>query len=83
MSGLLPVFLRREPTMDETYARYVKPDGKKRKPFDVVIYRDAAATNRVGQWRWDCSKPRKGCKTVTFNCFKWEANWLPDLEEVQ
>jgi hypothetical protein len=64
---LLPLYLRREPAPGEP--------GR----FEVVIYRDEQMTVRAGRWLWWSSqKPRRGCKTITFNCFNWRAVWVPD-----
>lgn len=79
--GMLPVYLRREPTTDAlTRASY-----EGRKPFDVVAYGDMTPdgpTSVKGRWHWDRkSKPRPGCKTITLNCWRWRAIWLPDVVE--
>jgi len=65
---LLPLYLRREPTTDT------------RAPsrLDVVAYRDPACTARAARWPWFYKRPRRGSKTVMFNCWRWRAVWLPD-----
>lgn len=94
IAGLLPVYLRREPTLDvQTQASYKGV----RRPFDVVAYRAAVAydpdyakngrtwfepAEAIGRWPWYYSnKPRPGRKTVTLNCFNWRVIWLSDIVE--
>lgn len=80
MTDLLPVYLRREPTVERDAPRYGA-----RLAFDVVAYSDPAARVRIGRWPWFYKdKPRKGLKQATtrvLNCWRWRVVWLPDLEE--
>ena len=75
--NLLPLYLRREPTTDDVLLR-MAPKARK---LDVQTYRDAACTNPIARWPWHYSqgKPRRNCRTVTVNCYRWQAVWLPDL----
>jgi hypothetical protein len=73
---LLPLYLRKEPTRDTVLKNYA-PDAER---FDVVAYKDEDCTQRAGHWSWWSSqKPTRSYKTVTYNCFKWQAVWLPPV----
>lgn len=75
---MLPLYLRREPTTDPVTLAH-DPDAARRR--DVVAYSDPACTIRKGRWPWHHStKPRRNCRTVTLNCFRWAAHWLPDAD---
>ena len=79
--GLLPLYLRFEPTTDpatlESYGQAglaVPADHR-----DVVAYRDEAMTDRRACWRWhDRTRPRKGRRTVTLNGWTWRPVWRPE-----
>lgn len=82
--GLLPVFLRFEPTSDpatlESYGQARLPVPADHR--DLVIYRDAALSERLGCWRWhDRTRPKKGARVVTLNGFHWRPEWRPTLRE--
>jgi len=77
MAERLKIYVRREPTTDE----YALREGVKGK-FDVVAYKDEAATQFVGRWVWANSPPREGQRLVMLNCYEHEAIWLRDLPEV-
>lgn len=82
--GLLPLFLRFEPTTDpatlESYGRAGLPVPADHR--DVVAYRDAACTDRAARWAWHRSdRPRKGRRTVTLNGWQWRPEWRPALKE--
>ena len=71
---MIPLYLRREPTTDYVLLGF-HPDGAGKR--DVVAYSDEAATQIKVRWPWYFeSKPRKGRKYVTFNCYRWAAIWL-------
>lgn len=72
MTGLLPLYLRREPT--------TLPNSAGRQ--DVAAYRDQGATEPCARWPWHYRKPDRRNRFVMFNCYRWEAVWLPDLVEV-
>lgn len=76
--GLHPLYLRFERTTDrETLQQW--PDTIKQ---DVVAYRDEAMTDRAAVWPWFLStRPRKGSRTVTLNCYRWRPVWKPALKE--
>lgn len=80
---LLPLYVRREPTTETMPSvAYGIPGASARKHFDVVVYRDPECLQCVGRYPWQYkSNPRVGCKSIVFNCWKWEARWLPDLIE--
>lgn len=70
MMGLLPLYLRREPTTEPLTRATIDKHARgphKRYPFDVVAYRsesDMAAGKECGRWPWDRSfKPRYRCKS--------------------
>ena len=74
---MLTLFLRREPTEDWVWHKY--GDGSVR--WDVVGYRDAQAERVAFRCPWhSASRPRKGQKTVMFNCYRWNAVWLQDQQ---
>lgn len=81
LGGLLPLYLRREPSTDPKAPAYGA-----RRAFDVVAYSDPEATRRKARWSWWASdKPRKGAKqasTRVLNCFRWSVIWLPEVVEV-
>lgn len=75
--GLLPLYLRREPTTDGVLLEQC-PNARR---FDVVAYADPAATVRKARWPWHYStKPDRRYRRVTLNCFIWRAVWLPAIE---
>lgn len=77
-STLILRYLRKEPTNDTILKAYAP----KARRYDVVAYGDSKAeTAPVARWPWfyTDSKPRKGRRTVTLNCFTYAAVWLPDL----
>lgn len=74
MTGLLPVFARREPTNDSV-ARALKIRNKK----DVVFYKDAACTQFFCRWPWHQTPPRSTKKKVTLDCYQWAVNWCTPL----
>jgi hypothetical protein len=68
---LLELFLSREPTTDAVTLKYF-PTAKKR---DVVARRTPTGPI-IARWPWHRkTKPRKGCRAVTLNCFVYLANW--------
>jgi hypothetical protein len=73
----LTLFFRREYTTDSVLKRYART----RKIFDVQAYKDRACTKPYARFMAGTTKPRKGCRYVTVNCFRWHARWLPDLEQ--
>lgn len=82
--GLLPLYLRFEPTTDPATLELYRISGQPVPATcrDVVCYRDEAMTDRRGCWRWtDPRRPRKGARTVTLNCFQWRPVWKPALKE--
>ena len=82
MTGLLPLYLRREPTLDPVAIQHKASFRGGRLPKDVVAYRDSECTVRAFCCPWHYStKPRRNQRRVTFNCWIWEARWLPDKEE--
>lgn len=81
--GLIPLYLRFEPTTDpatlESYGRAgMKVPANHR---DVVAYRDEGMTERAAVWRWHSARPRKGARVVTLNGFHWRPVWRPALKE--
>ena len=80
---LLPLYIRREPTSDAmTRAAHARYGG--RLPLDTVAYRDPQCSVMAGRWPWHyaASKPRYRCRSITLNCYRWGAVWLPDAMEV-
>lgn len=74
---LLTLYLRREPTIDSVWAAY----GDGRRKWDVVAYRDAGATTPAGRFLWfSVTRPRRGARRMTLNCWRWNVVWLPDRE---
>ena len=71
----LTLYLRREPTTDSTWLKY--GTGER---YDIQAYGDKDATDPVGRFIWSNTKPRKGCKTVVLNCFRWRVVWLSDAK---
>jgi len=93
-ANLLPIYLRREPTTDvRTSASYKgrRPFDVVAYRAEVQYDPDYAdngrtwfgpSTEACGRWPWFYSdKPRHGCKTIMFNCWKWRAVWLSDVVE--
>lgn len=80
MGGLLPLYLRREPSVDPHAPTY-----KGRRAFDVVAYSHEDATGFRARWAWHVKgRPRPGRKQATtriLNCFRWSVIWLPDVVE--
>ena len=81
--GLLPLYLRFEPTTDaptlESYGQAGLPVPADHR--DVVAYRDEACTQIAARWPWHYStRPRKGARVVTFNCYRWRPVWRPALK---
>lgn len=75
--NLLTVYLRREPTTDDTVWKYAPTVAKRKR--DIVAYRDKACNTRFARWPWfSTSKPRHGSKVVVLNCWKWSAVWLAE-----
>lgn len=70
----LTLFLRREPSTN--------PQWSSAGLHDVCCYRDKAATDFVARFTWSYNRPRKGCKRVVLNCYRWNVVWLPDAKEV-
>lgn len=74
-----PLYMRREPTTDARTAAAEEFAPQRR--FDVVAYKDQAATKAAGRWPWYyTSKPDKRRRWQMLNCFLYRAVWLPDLE---
>ena len=80
VGGLLPLYLRREPSTHPDAPSY-----KGRRAFDVLAYSDAAGKRRKAYWPWfRTDKPRNGkrqASTIVLNCFRWTIIWLPDVVE--
>lgn len=78
LDGLMPRYLRREPSIDPK-----APTHRGRFAFDTVAYADPEATQPKARWPWHVKdKPRPGRKasrTVTINCTRWRVVWLPDV----
>lgn len=77
---MLPLYLRREPTIDPPLQPGWPglPTGAKR--FDVVAYADPEATQHKARWPWHYrSKPDRRFRRVMLNCYRWRVVWLPDL----
>jgi hypothetical protein len=69
---MLNLYLRTEPTTDQTTIARCAARGR----FDVVAYRDANCTTMAARWPWYySSKPKRGARHVTFNCYRWKAIW--------
>jgi len=75
MTGLIPLYFRREPTTDRTLLEMCP----KAKRFDVVAYSDPDMTQRKARWPWYYRKPDRRFKRVTLNCWQWQAVWCPDV----
>jgi hypothetical protein len=76
---MLTLYARREPTTDAETLRMC-PDAARRR-YDVVIYRDAAATARAGRYPWFYrSKPRRNQRFTMLNCWRYRLVWLPDVK---
>ena len=75
---MLPLYLRREPTTDHLLIERNATAGA----LDVVAYRDPACTRRAARWPWHFRRPDRRNRYVTFNCYRWRAVWLPDMEGV-
>lgn len=66
MSAKPTVFLRHEPTTDPVF-----------KGMDVVVYHDRECTQLFGIFRpWLSNRPNKRSRSVTINCFRWDAVWV-------
>lgn len=71
-SGLIPVFARREPTLDP----YARQYGLTKK-LDTVIYRDEQCTKVFVRYFWHRNDaPRMSTRRITLNCFNWGHCWL-------
>ncbi len=79
IDGLLPLYLRREPTTDPIALERCTGEGRR----DVVAYADPACTMRRARWSWHSSRPDRRCRRVTLNCWYWRAVWLADVEIAQ
>lgn len=80
LGGLLPLYLRREPSRDPHAPTY-----QGRRAFDVAAYANPEATRERARWPWHARRrprpgPRQATK-ITLNCFYWRAVWLPDVVE--
>lgn len=69
---LLPVFVRKEPTVD-TVAISHGLRGKQ----DTVYYRDETCTQKVARLPWHFSgHPTKRTRSVMLNCFRYAVRWV-------
>jgi hypothetical protein len=69
---LLTLYARKAPTTDSVAIQYGLK-GKK----DTVLYRDRECTKPAARWPWHYSNcPRRGQRTVMFNCWRWKLEWL-------
>lgn len=69
---MLNLYLRQEPTTDHTTIERNAAQGR----LDIVAYRDEACSVLAARWPWHySSKPRRGFRTVMFNCWRWRAVW--------
>lgn len=80
---MLAMYLRREPTADAMTRTACSRYGG-RLPLDTVAYRDPQCRVIAGRWPWhyQASKPRRGCRSIMLNCYRWAAVWLPDQQEL-
>ena len=71
------LYARREPTTDSVSIQYVPPRQLARLR-DVVLYRDAQATDRAARipWHYTSSIPRRSAKTIMLNCFRYRLQWI-------
>jgi len=77
---MLSVYLRKEPTTDDVSRKMFPKESKSWK--DVQAYHDKECTKPFGRFmHYYKSKPDRRNKYVTLNCFRYNAVWLPDLEE--
>lgn len=75
MTGLIPLYLRKEPTTDSTLLT-MAPKAEK---LDVVAYSDPGMTQVKARWPWYYRKPDRRFKRVRLNCYDWQAVWCPDV----
>lgn len=73
LNGLLPLYLRREPTTDPLLIQHGHAD-----KLDVVAYSDPECTQRKARWNWFTTPPTRANKRVMFNCWYWRVVWLDD-----
>ncbi|PKO66669.1 MAG: hypothetical protein CVU22_14880 [Betaproteobacteria bacterium HGW-Betaproteobacteria-16] len=77
---LLTLYARREPSQLRACLLGSDTQFHPRTRMDLVIYRDAAATDQVALYPWYReSKPTRRSRIVMHNCFSYELEWLPDL----
>lgn len=73
------IYARKEPSTDPAFLDYCKASGfvPDKRHFDVVTYRDQAATQRLGRYPWHYkSKPDKRRKHIMHNCQRYPLQWL-------
>lgn len=79
--NLLTLYARREPSQLRSCLLDSDKQFRPSTRMDLVIYRDAAATDQVALYPWyHASKPNRRSRLVMHNCFSYELEWLPDLE---
>lgn len=79
---LLTLYARKELTTDSATREYRQVTRSNVFPGarDVVLYRDAAATDRVGRYLWTSpSKPDRRNRRIQHNSFTYALEWLADL----
>lgn len=81
MTSLIPpIYLRREPTTDSLLLRELAPSQLAKRPRDVVVYRDRAATQFAGRFPWHYTKPDRRNRSIMLNCTRRRVVWLADLQ---
>jgi len=74
LSGLLPLYLRREPPGPVLLEHLDQPYPHR---FDVVAYYDAACTRLAARWSWHGGRrPTRRHRRIVLNCWFWAARWL-------
>jgi hypothetical protein len=71
----MKLYLRKEPTIDTVWLTY----GDKGKRYDVCAYLRKHDLKPLARWSWE-HQPKKNCKSVMLNCYRWPVVWLPDLK---
>jgi len=74
---MISLYARKEPT---TCTLTFALAHKKRKR-DVMIYTDRSATQLKARIAWhEFRKPTRRNRYITYNCYRYRLEWLPDLE---
>jgi len=73
------MYMKRVPTTDSL--RHSVPELKSKK--DLAYFSDKACKHEIARIAWDATKsmPRRGAKTVMYNCARYKAVWVDESDE--